>query len=177
MALYKEIVTKAIIGKGKKYFKDNYSLEVENMPSTILGCWVINHQFKGYKSKDKVGVNGTYDVNIWYSYDNDSKTMVANKKIEYNNLFNVKIKEESDLNNDTDIIVKPLKQPTCSSVNIDSNKISFDIEKELGIEVVGDAKIKIAIEEDEDPWDEIVDEVDDKVIKDIDNSVDEEYIK
>lgn len=43
MSLYKEIVTKAIIGKGKKYFKDNYSLSVENMPTTILGCWVINH--------------------------------------------------------------------------------------------------------------------------------------
>ena len=177
MALYKEIVTKAIIGKGKKYFKDNYYLEVDNNPSTILGCWVINHQFKGYKSNDKVGVNGSYDVNIWYSYDNDSKTMVANKKIEYNNLFNVKVKENSDLNSDTDIIIKPLKQPTCSSVNINSNKISFDIEKELGIEIVGDTKVKIAVEEDEDPWDEIIDEVDDKTIKEIDDSVDEQYIK
>lgn len=43
MALYKEIVTKAIIGKGKKYFKNTYDLEVDNNPSTILGCWVINH--------------------------------------------------------------------------------------------------------------------------------------
>lgn len=43
MALFKEIVTKAVIGKGKKLFKDNYSLEVENAPTTILGCWVINH--------------------------------------------------------------------------------------------------------------------------------------
>lgn len=43
MSLYKEIVTKAIIGKGKKYFKDNYSLEASNNPTTILGCWVINH--------------------------------------------------------------------------------------------------------------------------------------
>ena len=177
MALYKEIVTKAIIGKGKKYFKDNYSLEVNNNPSTILGCWVINHQFKGYKSNDKVGVNGSYDVNIWYSYDNDSKTMVASKKIEYNNLFNVKLRENLDLSNDTDIIVKPLKQPTCSSVNIDSNKIVFDIEKELGIEIVGDTKVKIAIEEDEDPWDEIIDDVDDKTLKDIDDSVSEQYIK
>lgn len=177
MALYKEIVTKAIIGKGKKYFKDNYSLEVNNNPSTILGCWVINHQFKGYKSNDKVGVNGSYDVNIWYSYDNDSKTMVASKKIEYNNLFNVKLRENLDLSNDTDIIVKPLKQPSCSSVNIDSNKIIFDIEKELGIEIVGDTKVKIAIEEEEDPWDEIIDEVDDKTLKDIDDSVSEQYIK
>ena len=67
MASFKEIVTKAVIGKGKKYFKDNYSITTENVPSTVLGCWVINHQFKGYKSGDKVGVDGSYDVNIWYS--------------------------------------------------------------------------------------------------------------
>ncbi len=43
MSLYKEIVTKAVIGKGKKYFKDNYTINTENTPTTILGCWVINH--------------------------------------------------------------------------------------------------------------------------------------
>ena len=73
-------------------------------------------------------------------------TNYSNLKIEYNNLFNVKLRENLDLSNDTDIIVKPLKQPSCSSVNIDSNKIVFDIEKELGIEIVGDTKVKIAIE-------------------------------
>lgn len=176
MASYKEIVTKAIIGKGKKYFKDSYSLEVNNQPSTILGCWVINHNFKGYKTGDKIGVNGSYDVNIWYSYDNDSKTMVANKKIDYSNEFAVKIRENADLNSDTDIIVRPLKQPSCSSVNIDGNKITFDIEKELGVEIVGETKMKIAIEDEEEPWDEIEDEVDDKIEEDIDNSVNEEYI-
>ena len=35
-----------------KIFKDNYSLEVENAPTTILGCWVINHKFKGYKTNE-----------------------------------------------------------------------------------------------------------------------------
>ena len=43
MATYKEIVTKAIIGKGKKYFKNNYSISATDKPSTVLGCWVINH--------------------------------------------------------------------------------------------------------------------------------------
>lgn len=175
MASYKEIVTKAIIGKGKKYFKDSYSLEVDNNPSNILGCWVINHNFKGYKSKEKVGVNGSYDVNIWYSYDNDSKTMVANKKIDYNNEFAVKIRDNADLTGDTDIIVRPLKQPTCSNVDIEGNIIKFDIEKELGVEIVGETKMKIAIEDEEEPWD-IVDEVDEEIEKDIDNSVNEEYI-
>ena len=47
---YKEIVTKAIVGKGKKHFLNNYSITADNIPTTVLGCWVINHKFKGYKS-------------------------------------------------------------------------------------------------------------------------------
>ena len=46
MAAYKEIVTKAIIGKGKKFFKNNYSVEAKEA-TNVLGCWVINHKFKG----------------------------------------------------------------------------------------------------------------------------------
>lgn len=43
MSSYKEIVTKAVIGKGKKYFKNKYDVSSEVVPSTILGCWIINH--------------------------------------------------------------------------------------------------------------------------------------
>lgn len=43
MANYREIVTKAVIAKGKKTFVTNDSVSVENNPSTVLGCWVINH--------------------------------------------------------------------------------------------------------------------------------------
>ena len=57
MSLYKEIVTKAVIGKGKKSFNDNYKIETQDKPTTVLGCWVINHKFKGYKSGDKIGVD------------------------------------------------------------------------------------------------------------------------
>ncbi len=174
---FKEIVTKAVIGKGKKYFKNNYNITVSDNPTTVLGCWVINHKFKGYKSGEKIGVDGSYDVNIWYSYDNDSKTTVVNKSISYNDLFNVKTRTDADLTGDTDIIVRTLKQPSCSKVNIEGNgMITFDIEKELGVEVVGETKVKIAIEEDEEPWDEIEDEMDEKIEEEIDNKVNEDYI-
>ena len=177
MESYKEIVNKAIIGKGKKYFKDSYTMDVNNNPTTILGCWVINHKFKGYKTGDKIGVNGNFDVNIWYSYDNDSKTAVVNQKIDYNDLFNVKIKDDADLSGDTDIVVRSLTQPSCSKVNIvDDNHISFEIDKELDIEIVGETKVKIAIEADEEPWEEILDDVDDKTLEEIEK-VDENYIK
>ena len=168
MSLYKEIVTKAVIGKGKKYFKNNYKITTSDQPTTILGCWVINHKFKGYKTGDKIGVDGSFDVNIWYSYENDSKTTVVNQKIEYNDLFNVKLKENADLSSETDIIVRTLKQPTCLGVNIlENNQISFDIEKELGVEIVGETKVKIAIEEDEEPWEDIVDDDIDKELDEI----------
>ena len=176
MASFKEIVTKAVVGKGKKFFKNSYTVKCDNTPTTVLGCWVINHKFKGYKSGDKIGVDGSFDINIWYSYDSDSKTAVINKKIEYNDLFNVKIRDNSDLSGDTDVIVRCLNQPSCSSVKIDGDDISFNIEKELGVEIVGETKVKISVEDDEEPWDEIVDDVDDETLKEID-TVDEDYIK
>ena len=40
---YKEIVTKAVIGKSKKTSKDEYSILVEEDIGNVLGCWVINH--------------------------------------------------------------------------------------------------------------------------------------
>ena len=177
MPSYKEIVTKAVVGKGKKYFKNTYTIEATNKPSTVLGCWVINHKFKGYKSGESIGVDGSYDVNIWYSYENDSKTTVINKQIKYNDLFNVKVKQDADLTGDTDIIVRTLKQPTCSKVDIeDDGKITFDIEKELGVEIVGETKMKIAIEEDEEPWQDLSDEVTENIEKEIDENVNEEFI-
>ena len=173
---FKEIVTKAIIGKGKKYFKDNYEITALETPTTILGCWVINHKFGGYKTGDSVGVNGSYDINIWYSYDNDSKTTVVNKTVDYTDTFSVRVRENADLSGDTDIIVRTLKQPSCLKVDIDGKKITFDIEKELGVEIVGETKIKINVEEDEEPWDIIEDEMDEQVESEIENNVTEDYI-
>ena len=176
MALYKEIVTKAIIGKGKKSFKNTYTIDVDETPDTILGCWVINHTFDGYKSGDKVGVKGNFDINIWYSYDNNGKTTVVNKNIEYDDKFNINLKQGSDIDGDTDIIVRSLYQPNCSNVDINGNTIKFSIDKELGIEIVGETKVKIAIEEDEDPWDIIDDDFTDVEEKEIDEQVDENYL-
>ena len=180
MAMYKEIVTKAVVGKAKKYFKNSYSLETTNEPTTVLGCWVINHQFKGYKQGEKIGVDGSYDINIWYSYENDTKTTVVNKKIKYNDMFSVKTSKDADLTSDTEIIVRTLSQPNCVGVTIGKNNtINFDVEKELGVEVVGETKMKIAIEEDEEPWEDlnIEETTNDEIVKDIDNEIDENYIK
>lgn len=176
MSSYKEIVTKAVVGKGKKYYKNSYTIDTDHEPTTVLGCWVINHNFKGTEVNGKIVITGSFDVNLWYSYDNDTKTTVITKTIDYSETVSVRQKYNSDGAN-KDIIVRSLKQPNCINAKEAGKSITLVIEKELGIEIVGDTKVKIAIEEDEEPWDLIMDEDSTKDIdEEIDSSVKTDYI-
>ena len=167
----------AIIGKGKKYYKNNYVIETEYEPTTVLGCWVINHKFKGSEVSGKIVIDGSFDVNIWYSYDNDTKTTVITKTLNYNETVTVRQRETTDPGT-IDIIVRSLKQPNCVNAKEKGKSISIDIEKELGIEIVGDTKVKVAIDEEEEPWDIIDDsEYNENVDKEINDNVEENYIK
>lgn len=168
MANTREIVTKAVIGKGKKTFTTTNKTKPEELPTTILGCWVINHTFSGVKNGDQVSIQGSYDVNIWYSYDNDTKTNVLREKNTYHEVVNIRPRDTDEVDGNEDIIVRSLKQPSCTKVEIENGNIVYTIEKELGIELVGDVKVKIETNEEEDPWDEIIDE------KEIDNKIEEE---
>ena len=150
---YKEIVTKAVIGKGKKKYKNNYQVTVENTPSTILGCWIINHNFEAKEINEKISITGSFDANIWYSYDNDTKTTVVTKNIAYTEEESLTIEQKGIVNKD--IIIRSLKQPTCTSAKEEGNTINLEIEKELGIEIVGDTKVKIPLVEEEETWDNL----------------------
>ncbi len=176
MANYREIVTKAVIAKGKKLFSTDCVVSVSNSPSTILGCWVINHNFTGVKSGDSIKIDGSYDVNIWYSYDNDTKTEVIKETNNYSEVVHLRERDE-DISSE-EIIVRSLKQPSCVKVDISGNNINYTIEKELGIELVGDIKMKIEANEEEEPWDEIVEEskTEEDISKEIDE-VNEEFLQ
>lgn len=168
MMAYKEIVTKTVVGKGKKTYKDTYKIEVTESPSTILGCWIINHNFTAQETNNLVKIIGTYDVNVWYAYDNDTKTKVITKTIEYNEEEKIDIKEKNIINKD--IIIRSLKQPTCISAKEEGNIIKLEIEKELGIEIVGDTKIRISsVEDTEESWDNLNE-------KEITDNINTEYI-
>ena len=54
---------------------------------------------------------------------------------------------------------------------VDGN-IEFTIDKELGIEIIGDTKAKILVEDDDDEWDILSEDIDTQ----IDKEVNEEYI-
>ena len=170
MSTYKEIVTKTIVGKGKKNFENTYSLTTEEKPDTVLGCWIINHRFRGSNQKNEVKVNGSFDVNVWYSYDNDSKTTVSTKSFDYEELLRLRVKDYDSLSNNNEIIVRSLKQPTVQDVKIKDGQVSMLVSKELGVEIVGESKVKIATLEEELPWDDIYEEEADNI------EVNEDYL-
>ena len=174
MSSYKEIVTKAVLGKGKKLFKNKHFIEVSNTPSNVLGCWVINHNFTGTKEDNTIVVSGSYDVNIWYSYDNDTKTDVVKETFHYKENVNIREKDDVDYH-DASIIVRSLKDPSCSNVSIDGNKINYEVEEELGIELIGDTKVKILVDDNMDDWEEIIDT--NEAMDEIESQVDEDYLE
>ena len=182
MSSYKEIVTKAVLGKGKKSFVTSHTVTPSCVPTTILGCWVINHNFRGYKVEDKINLEGSFDVNIWYSCENDSKTEVIKERNNYLETVVVNKRESTDLGSE-EIIVRSLKQPSCVKAEIVDGKIVYTIEKELGIEIVGDTKVKIQYDEDEEPWEDLLtndsEETNveiEEIEKEIDEEVKEDYI-
>ena len=86
--------------------------------------------------------------------------------------MSIPLKDNYNIDDATDIIVRCLKQPTVDNVNIKDGKITLDIDKEMGVEIVGDTKVKISVEEDEDDYEEIFDTMDTDEI-----NVNEDYLK
>ena len=70
-----------------------------------------------------------------------------------------------------------MKDQSCNKVEINDGKIEYDIEKELGIEIVGDAKVRIVVDDEEEQWENIIDEKEEHdLMKEIDNEVKENFI-
>ena len=175
MASYKEIVTKAVVGKAKKSSVSKFIVRPEETPDTVLGCWVINHTFDGKNRDGVVYINGAFDVNVWYSYDHDTKTAVTTKRFNYEDKMALRLKDGASLNDASDIIVRSLNQPTVTDVKIKDGNVNLSVEKELGVEVVGNTMIKVSVEDDPDDYDILSDIEDDEVEKEV-NEVNDDYL-
>ena len=153
---YKEIVTKAIVGKLKKNSIDNISFNIEDKPDTILGCWIINHNFNGILNNKDVLVNGKYDINVWYSYDNNTKTNVAKYTYNYNDILNTNFNSNIDTK---EVKVRSLSNPSVNDAKIEDNQIKLEVSKELATEVIADTTIKVPIELNTDDYIEIKEDI------------------
>lgn len=147
---YREIIAKAVCGKGRKFSKATHTVNPMHRPSSILGCWIINHDYKARRDEDCVEVTGSYDINIWYSYNKNTKTEVVTDTVKYKDIIPLKMKDEDHIGDEMDVVVRTLQQPNCLEATISPNgqKVVVQVEREFVGEVIGETKICVYVNPD-----------------------------
>ncbi|MFA8438714.1 outer spore coat protein CotE [Pueribacillus sp. YX66] len=147
---YREIVAKAVCGKGSKYSKATHTVNPLHRPSSILGCWIINHDYKARKDGDAVEVEGSYDINLWYSYNKNTKTEVVTDTVKYSDVIPLKMRDDENLTDEYDVVVRTMQQPNCLEATISPNgqKILVEVEREFIGEVIGETKLCVRVDPD-----------------------------
>ncbi len=145
MANYQEILTKAVVGKGKKAKEDSYTLESGLTPTKVLGCWVINNNFHPVLKDEKVYVEGDYEVHIWYAYDEDKNTALHKEKISYLEEIPFKMKKDEELTYKQELKAYCSSYPSCNELKIVDGKLYLRINKEFIVDAIGEAVIRVQL--------------------------------
>ncbi|WP_147532223.1 outer spore coat protein CotE [Bacillus marasmi] len=146
MGEYREIITKAVVAKGRKYTQSKHTICPDHDPSSILGCWIINHKYEAKKVGKTVEIKGTYDINVWYSYCDNTKTEVVTECVRYEDVVKLKHRDPGSFD-DQEVIARVLQQPNCCEAVISQsgNKIIVHVEREFLVEVIGETKVCVAV--------------------------------
>ena len=142
----REIVTKAVIGKGHRVFE----LVVE-MPETpelvirVLGAIMTNHNVEAKKSGDLVEISGSYDVHVWYTYGNDKETEIVRATVDYGDIIELQDALRDRLLDSDEIIAEEIIAPYATDVRIEAGNIHVDVAFEVAAEVIGETKMRVAI--------------------------------
>ena len=143
MSEIREIVTRAVVAKGKKLLKIKENITPSNETFSVLGCWIINHEFEALLSGKKVDVNGNFEIDVWYSYDNNTKTDIARTDANYCETIKVRELICDNVSDHCDVIARVIQQPTCTNACITDEGIEVEIvdmvyhHRELPIGAIG----------------------------------------
>lgn len=139
-------MTKAVVAKGRKRTESNETLKPPNKPTSILGCWIINHTHQAKKVGKNIEVTGKFDVNVWYSHNDHSKTSVFTETIPYKDRIRLHYRDEPTSRHE-EIIVNVVQHPNCIEAIISKcgNHFIISVERELVAEVIGETKICVTV--------------------------------
>ena len=105
----------------------------------------IIHEFEGSRNDDLIDINGSFEVNIWYSTEQNMKTDIIREKVTYKKDIKVKRIVTEYLKNSDDILVKILKHPTVTNAKIIDGEIKIDVDFEILAEVIGETKMQVTV--------------------------------
>jgi spore coat protein E len=143
----REIITKAVCGKGRKFSQVSHIVTPPHAPTSILGAWIINNQYEAVKSGDGVEVLGTYDINIWYSYDKNTKTDVAKETVSYVDLVPLTQLDKKHKSSTAEVSAEATQEPNCveASVTSQGGNVVIRVEREFQVELIAETKVCIVV--------------------------------
>lgn len=145
----REIYTKALLAKGKNETVTTRHITIEKNCTSILGCWIVNHHHFGTIENEQVKVKGNYDVHLWYSYD-EICSDIEICHIEYEELIKLEKIDVKKICASDEAISEVIDEPKCIKATIvNPHEILLELEKTMGVNVVGETMIKIEMKESE----------------------------
>ena len=156
----REIVTRAVVAKGKKVFNLVEKVRTSEKPYSILGCWIINHEFEASKINEIVKLDGEFEVNIWFSTNNNTKTDIIRETITYKKEIITKTVVKDYLENTDDILARIIQHPTVTNAKITDDTVQLDITFEIIAEIIGETKMKVTVFKEVENWEEEIDTLD-----------------
>jgi spore coat protein E len=144
----REIITKAVCGKGRKFQAVTHTVTPPHHPSSILGAWIINHQYEAVKSGDGIEVVGSYDINIWYSYSKNSQTDVAKETVSYVEHVPLSYVDPKHRSSTEEVSAEATQEPNCVEATISSNGTSvlIRVEREFSVEMIAETKVVVIVD-------------------------------
>lgn len=151
--MYREIVTRAVIGKGKISNSGDVILSMSNSVSKILGCWIINHYYVSVFEDGNVLAKGRYDIHVWYGFNNDTDTSIHKQTVDYIEEFSLNLKKGEEVSENNEFVIKCSKYPTCSALTLNNDgNVVVTVDKELRLDIIGETKLRVQVSSSEDEW-------------------------
>ncbi len=149
----REIYTKALLAKGENRMLKNYEVKLNHPHHAILGCWITNHTMHALLDKDQGTIDGSFDMHLWYSYDEIKSEVIViycNYKMGVDLVW-IDLQKTSQTE---EILSVCLDEPKCKDVKIRSeDQIEVSVEWENELRVLGQTSIKIELQDDLDDID------------------------
>ena len=74
---------------------------------------------------------GSYDINVWYSHSDNTKTSVVTEKVDYRDIVKLNYRDP-DFLDDREVVARALQQPNCieAVISPNGNKVIVNVERD-----------------------------------------------
>ncbi len=149
---YREIITKAICGSAKKFFRYSQQFSTaDGSPATqILGTSITQMRLKDPEIQsdgEKIGVlvNGIFEAHIWYAHNNGKSTDLLRQAIHFEEVIPI-TEYDGQILSITDAKAVVIKPPQTQDAAVTrEGKIKVDFELGVYVEVIGETKILVKV--------------------------------